>query len=343
MNQSNTAKKNLPWADLCRVAATFGVILIHASGPFFYRFGSINDYEWLAANGLNSLARCSVPLFVMLSGALLLGMNATPSTPYGIAKRISKVIIPLVTWSLLFLYYTSDSGILNINPARILREVSMYHLWFVYMIIGLYVQLPLLQVLHKALLPRRDLQLYFLSIWFVVSCVPIYFPLPFLSLMELNSFLSYGGYFLLGGLTASTAKPASHSTIPWLLVYFAASFITFALTWFLSKQSGQGVETAYLYFSPNVFVASIAAFLVLSRMRVNETIARILMWTSDHCFLIYFMHVVVVERVQIRIGTAVPSFPLFIQILATTFITFLVCLAIAAALRLIPKSRLFLG
>lgn len=56
------------WADLLRVAAIFGVIVIHACGLTFYKYGNISQSDWLAINLLDSMARCSVPLFVMLSG-----------------------------------------------------------------------------------------------------------------------------------------------------------------------------------------------------------------------------------------------------------------------------------
>ena len=62
----------MPNADLCRVVAIFGVILIHTAAPVFYNYRVIALQDFLIANGIDSIARVSVPLFAMLSGAILL-------------------------------------------------------------------------------------------------------------------------------------------------------------------------------------------------------------------------------------------------------------------------------
>ncbi len=96
------------WADLCRVVAIYGVILIHSCGATFYSFGKIPLSDWLAANALDSLARVSVPLFVMLSGAMLLKPGAPITALSALPRRVSKVLIPLVVWSLLYLYVVAS-------------------------------------------------------------------------------------------------------------------------------------------------------------------------------------------------------------------------------------------
>ncbi|MBK7416036.1 MAG: acyltransferase family protein [Dechloromonas sp.] len=53
------------------------------------------------------MARCSVPLFVMLSGALLLKQGSKQITVPQVAKRICKVLIPLVFWNTAYLIYIS--------------------------------------------------------------------------------------------------------------------------------------------------------------------------------------------------------------------------------------------
>lgn len=331
------------WADLCRVAAIFGVVVIHACGANFYLFSKIPDSDWLSINLLDSLIRCSVPLFVMLSGALLLSPQATPATPLQILGRIRKVAIPLLTWNVAYLLYVSHFTGQAIDWLSMFRQAPMYHLWFVYMIIGLYLLLPVLQAVFATIAKRPDLQHYLLALWMLVTCVPIYYPLPILDLLQQTSLLGYAGYFLMGGIVAE-AHQQSSKTLPWVLVYLAAVFITAWLTWRFSIATQSADERAYLYFSPNVVFASLASFILFTRMRFSSRHLIIaLQWISDRSFLVFFIHVVVLERVQNQVTTLELPIPVVIQTILVSALTFLLCLGIASLFRLLPKSRAFLG
>lgn len=329
------------WADLCRVVAIFGVILIHACGATFYQFGKITELDWLSANFLDSLVRCSVPLFVMLSGALLLKKDTPLATPQQILIRIRKVGIPLLTWSVAYLYYVSYYTGEAVDFLSILKQPSMYHLWFVYMLIGLYFLIPILQAIFQAIISRRDVQIYLLFLWLVISGIQIWWPLPFLSLLYLTSLLGYGGYFLIGGVVGSIASKKKIIS-PWILVYFISVLVTFFITWNLSSHSNSVDERAYLYFSPNVFIASVSAFIILTRIHINNS-KRVLSKISDLCFLIFFIHVVVLERVQNYMLSLNLFMPSIINILANALLTFGLCFVIALVIRLLPKSKVILG
>ena len=93
----------LAWADVCRLIAMFGVLLIHISAPIFYDYRNIKLNSFLVANAIDSIARVSVPLFAMLSGALLLGRGMSKGLG-GIVSRVLKVAIPLAFWSVLHVF-----------------------------------------------------------------------------------------------------------------------------------------------------------------------------------------------------------------------------------------------
>lgn len=331
------------WADLCRVAAIFGIVVIHACGANFYQFGKIPTPDWLSINLLDSLVRCSVPLFVMLSGALLLSPQATPASPLQIIGRIRKVAIPLLTWNVAYLLYVSHFTGQPIDWLSMFRQVPMYHLWFVYMIIGLYLLLPVLQAVFAAIIKRPDLQRYLLALWVLVTCVPLYYPLPILTLIQQTSLLGYAGYFLMGGIVANV-HPRSGKTFFWMLAYLVAVFVTFWLTWRFSDAAQSVDERAYIYFSPNVVFASLASFIIFTRVQIGGRVAKALNWISDRAFLIFFMHVVVLERVQNHFfALGLHPIPIAIQTVLVSALTFLLCLGVACLLRLLPKSRVLLG
>lgn len=342
MNLETKGTSRQYWADLCRVVAIFGVIVIHACAPTFYQYGKIPEQDWLSANLLDSLARCSVPLFVMLSGALLLKQDAKQITVPQIGKRISKVLIPLIFWNAVYLIYISHYSGESVKWLSMFSQAPMYHLWFVYMIIGIYLLLPIFQAIFQAISDRRDLQIYLFTIWVIITCWPIYQPLPLIALIKQSSLLGYGGYFVLGGIIALSNRNRT-TTLLWVATYLASITITFVLTYYFSKWANKSVETAYENFSFNVTISSIAAFMVFYKIQVSARLASKLQWIGDRCFLIYFMHVLILERVNNRILELNLGLPAIGSILLISLITFFICLVISACLRLLPKSRIILG
>ena len=88
-------KSRIVWIDLIKVIATFSVIILHSSSGVVNQFLSIDRAIWNIANIYDSMTRMSVPLFFMLSGALLLNQRDEPLRLFFL-KRFSKVVIPLI-------------------------------------------------------------------------------------------------------------------------------------------------------------------------------------------------------------------------------------------------------
>lgn len=343
-DEAGPGRQRAAWADLCRVVAIYGVILIHSCGIAFYAFGKSPMSDWLSANALDSAVRVAVPLFVMISGAMLLRAGAQVVSTGSILRRVLKVFIPLVFWSAAYLYRNGALGSYGAGLLTMFSEPVMYHLWFVYMIAGLYILLPFLQAIYQMLRTRPTLGAYFFLVWFAVTCVPTYWPLPVLRIMQVTSFLGYGGLFILGGLLAGIGRKA----IPrWTCigVYAICSAITFYLTWRFSEAAGAGVERAYVYFTPNVIIASIAAFLAFMTFDLSVRAAAIAKWLSDRAFIIFFVHVAVLEHVRLSgaIRVASEHLPMALVILLISLSTFFISGLIAAAIRLIPGASRVAG
>lgn len=332
------------WPDILRVVAIFQVILIHSCGASFYKFGEIALTDWLFANFLDSLSRSSVPLFVMLSGALLLRSNAPAVTIRQILNRVTKVVVPLLVWGGGFLFYVSYYSGQPVEWSSLITKTPMYHLWFVYMIVGLYLFLPIFEALFEFIKDRKGVQGYFLALWLLITSMPVYLPMPLFVLLQQTNFLGYGGYFLIGAMLIHSPYRQVPSVI--LLVVYALSVATtFLLTYYFSNQSHSAVETAYQYFSPNVFVSSFAAFMLFSRMKLASPWAQAWSWLSDKVFLIFFVHVVVLERVSnsMVMQRITSHLPIVLSILLIALTTFLLSLMFASAIRLLPGSKSVLG
>src|SRR5437773_8796972 len=86
------------WPDLIRVCALLAVIVLHVAAVPVTHFRELPLHDWWWANAYDSLARPCIPLFVMLSGALLLTPRDWHACTFA-RRRAGKVVIPFVAWS----------------------------------------------------------------------------------------------------------------------------------------------------------------------------------------------------------------------------------------------------
>lgn len=124
MNQPiaiNTTRKHVVWLDVVRLVAMFTIVCCHSADPFNFYPGeppaNIDEIKfWGAAYG--AFLRPCVPLFVMITGALLLPVRGEISAFY--KKRISRVFWPFLIWSVIYNLFPWFTGLLGLNPEIIL-------------------------------------------------------------------------------------------------------------------------------------------------------------------------------------------------------------------------------
>ena len=181
------ARERIGWVDLLRVIACFLVVFSHSCDAFVAVFD--NDRATFLQGALaGSFVRACVPLFVMMSGVLLLPVRTGTGAFY--RKRIGRVLLALVFWSLtlpvlyyLYMRYVGTSSP-SIAPALFTGEATLHKmwtfvfnfcydttpLWYLYMLIGLYLIMPLISPwLERA--SRRELQSV-LAIWGLTLLLP---------------------------------------------------------------------------------------------------------------------------------------------------------------------------
>lgn len=100
-SQSPEKSPRKAWLDYLRVFSILAVITGHVIADFYARFGEVGPVEWWLSNVLGILARSAVPVFVMVSGAVLLGKSYTLEGFY--KKRAVRLIPPIVFWNLVYL------------------------------------------------------------------------------------------------------------------------------------------------------------------------------------------------------------------------------------------------
>jgi len=201
---NDQAIRRVFYFDFLRAAAIFAVIVLHFSADAAGQYHKIAASDWFSAAFYNGLTRGCVPLFVMLSGALLLNPGKIVSTKELFSRRLPKLVIPLVAWSIIYetLQFTTDKamGKFQFIPAlkAFYQGPLVFHFWFLYMMIGIYLIYPIINGFIRA---ATKIQVrYFIFLWFIVNSV-LGIAGPALGLnigIELNCFTGYIGYFVLG-------------------------------------------------------------------------------------------------------------------------------------------------
>ncbi len=332
-------KERLFWPDFIRAVAILGVVLVHIVAPLVSRYGQLSPWRWGLALALGALARASVPLFFMLIGALYLGRELIP-LPF-LQKRASRLLLPFFFWSLLYDYQHLRPFTLSAlwrSLLHIVQENTSGHLWFFYVLFGLYLVLPLLAVFVQHADPGR--LRYYLALWLTATAL-----LPLLDQIteiypgiDLRLVSGYSGYLVLGYWLSR--QPPRRRT-GWALTGALALLAIFGLTWQTSAAAGQTQTRALDYLSLQVILWSAAAF-VLLRAAAERFPLRwrpLIQSLSRASFGIYLVHVFfirILERFQLHV-LAFDGAPLAVLTLWLTVV--LLSWAFTAVLQQIPFLR----
>lgn len=170
MTQFKTENR-VVWVDWLRVAACFMVILVHSTEPFYLGGeGSqiLTEMDAYWASFFDSVVRACVPLFIVASSYLQFPLHY--SSGEFLRRRVVRVLVPFLLWSAVYALVWGEPAenfknlLLNFNYAA-------GHLWFVYMLIGVYLLMPLLSPWAERV-SKRELQVY-LAICAFTTLIPI--------------------------------------------------------------------------------------------------------------------------------------------------------------------------
>ncbi|TIX91312.1 acyltransferase family protein [Rhizobium sp. P44RR-XXIV] len=290
--------------DLIRVIAIFLVIVVHVCGEFFTPMA----HGWIAVNIYDSLAHICVPLFFILSGALIVPRTDSVGKT---TERVLKLAIPLLFWSYVYLVWYRETGITwgylwNFPAPRvweptvilsIIASPLVFHFWFIYAMIGLYMFVPVLQVFFQH--STIEKRVAYLIIWFIgSSCIPLlnhWSPADAVG-VDLRYFASYAGYAFLGAVLADFV-PSNRAAITLAAISFLCAIGAAYLTYLDAVSSGTPNEFFYKYHLPFMLVSAAAAFPVLSKLgpTLPQMFRNIVSSLSRATFGIYILHAIVLR------------------------------------------------
>lgn len=337
--------------DLLKILAILGVLTIHACG--LYAFGGRTPSAEEFRDGLLFIAfsTFSIPVFVMASGAMLLSGTRDEAPVAFYRRRLPRLLIPLVCWSAVY-FILSEPGWANLPEIphfvrNLLSGKIFASLWFLYMLLGVYLSAPFLQMLLRQ--ATRSQLWVFVGICLVPGSLQRLFThvLVLNFGLEHSLFAPYLGYFVLGHLLHTAGPVPARRRLGLFGLYVLLSLMSFGSQW-MQQFGGRVVYNFLDYTSINVALGSAALFAALDRLplALSGTMARGVTFVANTTYGIYLVHMLALEVLgRGLLGfTLVPG--LYAPVLNIPLLVggmFLISLAMVCMLSRIPYLRQTVG
>ena len=345
-------REHVYYYDYLRVAAMTAVVLLHVSGQKM-SWCSPSSGDWLVMAICNGIVRWAVPVFVMISGALFLGREVPVRMIYG--KYIFRIVTALAFWSVAYAAVDLIQGQTSKHQALENALKGHFHLWFLYMLIGLYMIVPILRHLVR----NEKLLRYLLILSFIFTVL----------IPQVASLLSHSGheyiYSLYSGVVGRLSLPLGTGYVFYFLLGYRLSTVTVSarirhavyalallgaaatvlLTVYFSRADGSTDESFISNFTFMAVFEGSALFLLAKerakapRTRVGCSILR----TLSRCsFGIYLCHAMVIEQFERLLGFSTLSCPTLLALPALFISVYAVSLAVSFILVHIPVVNKYL-
>lgn len=337
--------------DTARIGACFMVVLLHVAAVEFHEF----DERWWASNFYDSFTRACVPVFLMITGVLLL--NRHEDLPVFFRKRYMRVLPPLGFWSVFYLAWYSlhgeDYGGLTGGIKALVSGPVAFHLWYLYAIVGIYLCVPFLRHIWRSA-SRHERHLY-LFLWMGVSAWPIAArmlgsDIDVLNTYELGTFFGLLGYLFLGAYVHDTFSQYMRRPAYWwlnLTLFIVFSVSTMVATWLFSLRQGQPDPLFYDYLSPLVIAAAVCVFNLLYGLGFKADKHGLLpsrAWSvlnqlAASTLGIYCVHIVVIDTLRRHTGLMDGTVSAWWAIPAVACLVFVITWALVSLLRTMRPLR----
>lgn len=333
------AKKRVLYFDLLNICAALCVIFLHCNGK-------ARDYSetlgWYQALGIEVICYWAVPVFLMLTGATLMGYRDKYSTTEFFKKRVFRTVVPFVLWSII------NAIVKDINPLDIGWRMFINRFfnssienvyWFFIPLFSVYLSMPILSLLkdNKKIL------------WYMAGGALLLnntFPQVFsylglkwngsLSMMTVSGLMIYP---IIGYLLATT----DFSKVTRYIIYalgIGGAGLRYFMTVFLTKQDGKINQSFFSYTAYYAILLSVAVFVLFKYLPINkwieskEKLCKAISTISSCSFGVYLIHMFVLRGFASIMETGYWYWRLFFPI-----IIYIVALVIVFVVKKIPVIK----
>ena len=340
--QKRENKDRLIGLDLLKIVSAFMIAVIHASSGVFnnHELGSL---VWKEGLVLNAATRFAVPVFLMISGALLLGRKIS------LDKAIRKAIIAgiaLFVWSFAFILTKkilwNDGNVIHDTLMIFFNKRVSGHLWYGYLLIWIYLFSPILNIMYESL--SNKMRIYFIILGLLIpsaiDSVIYYFSLDVQILQ--NSFFIYMNLGYISVLFMGRMIYENKERISLILGGISSVIglvLTILLTEGISRRLGVSTHTFFSELEIGNVMYAFGIMLLgckLSWKGDNTFIKKIIIKVSELAMGIYFSHALVMwligdtisfRGITFKIDNSVPECLLFVVIIFVTTIIMIAPLA----------------
>ena len=348
MSTEHSSSGRVIYFDVLRITAIFFVVAVHLSAQHWSDV-DVSSRAWFAFNLYCTVGKWSVPVFVMISGALFLGRDLDIRSI--LKKYLLRIAIAFAFWSAAYALFVRALYGITWDEVLFRFFTGHYHMWFLFMIAGLYLLVPLLHPIVQ----NEKLLRYFLLLAFIFTfLLPqaaffCSFALPQVSevirTVAMYSYcffpLGFTVYFI-GGYYLSRRDLSRREEIVLYCVGTASLLFSIAAPVVLSRAQGAPSDAFYNYNSLNVLFTSVPIF-VFARQHLNfpklgEQALGVLGRLSKYSFGVYLVHPMVIELLG-RFGIDTFSCNAFFSVPLLAVIVFASSMALSALLHQIPVVK----
>lgn len=296
--------------DIIRILAAVAVVMIHCGAMFVADYMPYT-WEFKIGNVLESISQLGVPLFVMISGALFLDERKQITFKGVISRNVKSMAIITILWAAIYAFVYKVVFPLLTGDAIVINHVidcfinGYYHMWYLYMIIGLYLITPFLKkIVYKE---NKEMVLCFIVVSLIVQfllptvnsiCIKYlggYSITAWIGKFNLQFFNGYITYFLIGWYITHVGISKK-----WQKYSIYALGAGSLLAMMFHAYFAEDYQDAYSNTSVFVLVYSVSVFLALSdcNVRLKEKGTGRLANISKLTFGVYIVHPILLSLFQ---------------------------------------------
>lgn len=330
-------RERVTYIDTLRVLATVMVIFIHVSSVFVSSCGLCPGMEgFLPYRFVYCLSLCAVAIFVMISGMLLLGKSQLITY-----NQVFRQYIPRILWALIIfalpmcmveqIMTHNDAPVSNMLITSIVNFLtgnSWTHMWYLYMLLGLYFVVPLLHnfVQHTSKKEHTQLAVVLTMIAIIIPNIILVTGADMHNYLRLPSFIGtfYFGFYLCK--YCSKNNVVITSSLLCIMAYTAYCLLA-------AKEARPIVGPEFIL---SIATAG-ALFCIVRRWPVFSSICSRL---APHCFCIYIVHPVFLNLMfkVLHLGDKLTFSP-WVNMIFIVGVAFLLSLSVSYVLHMIPFLR----
>lgn len=349
--------RRMHYGDAIRIFGTVAVVIGHVADMRL--FAHPLDRDWWIANFWDAFMRWSVPAYIMLSGALLLDPVRVEPPEVFYRKRLGRIGVPLVFWTVAFMlfsvYYTQWK-----TWPEAFRELALgkpyTHLHFIFRIAGLYFFTPMMRIWLR----HTSMRMQFITVTTALilsSGDSIMNGITGSEPSVFARFVPFVGYYLLGYLLRQTRVSRAGLIVCWI-GFIGTSILLAVGTGMLVKVTGGQMKgypsiqmILYDFLSPIRIVMAICVWLIFvntftSPWPASPKAREIVGWWAATTLGLYLIHPIFREILYFHAwdsGKGVWWPNVWIGIPLASLIVYIVSLAATAVIMKIPYVRRIAG